>query len=221
MLKGPKASSSHDPAPEVVEFPNSPVASSSNTQQASREGSRTGKDQADSPAKVVQVSIRDSLRIAENHSDSSKINTKKTWTPSFVSFPPSFTIDFSSSSFNFHIQTLAVAALTKVFHCYKDDVHSARTVMRATAMPKPIHMAIKKVYVPRRSDLNMPGMSDKEKTGLIKAEYVDAVNTDWNEPAKRIILYAHGYIYQCSPKQEQKCINLHVYFYWRLHDVQP
>ena len=64
--------------------------------------------------------------------------------------------------------------------------------MKATSMPKPVHMAIKKTYIPRKTTLKMDGLADKDKMGVIKGEYIDAVNTDWNAPAKRIILYAHG-----------------------------
>ncbi|KAJ3411478.1 hypothetical protein HDV05_002131 [Chytridiales sp. JEL 0842] len=58
-------------------------------------------------------------------------------------------------------------------------------------LPRPIHIRIRKVKIPRREDLLLEGMNPSDATGLLKAEWLDAFAPPSPETSK-IIIYVHG-----------------------------
>ena len=77
-----------------------------------------------------------------------------------------------------------------MFHTYKDDVFKARLVLESTKMPRPLHVHIKKVRIPRKEDILLDGMKPEETKGTIKCEWLNNGPNSTADP--RVILYIHG-----------------------------
>ncbi|KAJ3272665.1 hypothetical protein HDU76_010892, partial [Blyttiomyces sp. JEL0837] len=140
----------------------------------------------------TRSNLENTVKIANAVLDSSKVVKRPTWTPTM------------------HI---TIATLTKMFHVYKDNLYKARTVIAQTAMPKPIHVSIKKVYIPRRDEVLPIGMdSEKEKAGKgVKAEWIDFHKIlDHGVASDRVIVYAHGGAYFMASRKTHRQVT------WRL-----
>ncbi|KAJ3110277.1 hypothetical protein HDU96_006756 [Phlyctochytrium bullatum] len=121
------------------------------------------------------LEVSRSMSMADGYADSSKVDKKPTWSPSFA---------------------MTVTALTKLFHKYKDDLDKGKKIIEQMRFPRPVHVKVKKVYIPRRADVLPAGMSPDDATGSLKAEWVDpSLNANLNVPAKRVIIYAHGWVF--------------------------
>ncbi|KAI8815882.1 Alpha/Beta hydrolase protein [Fimicolochytrium jonesii] len=84
----------------------------------------------------------------------------------------------------------------------KSSLWRARLITDKAAVPIPLKISLQKIYIPRRKDVLPEGMSAKDATGVLKAEWVDYhPHTDQHLPAERVILYVHGGAYFiCSRK---------------------
>ncbi|KAJ3100834.1 hypothetical protein HDU97_001888 [Phlyctochytrium planicorne] len=120
---------------------------------------------------MVHFKVKQSMTHADEYVDSSKVDKKKTWTPSY---------------------TIAVTALTKLFHIYRDNIGPGVKLINQAKFPKPVHVLVKKVYIPRRKEIRPLDMPENDAEGRIKAEWIDKLGSDVNTPAERVILFAHG-----------------------------
>ncbi|KAJ3098852.1 hypothetical protein HDU96_010927 [Phlyctochytrium bullatum] len=106
---------------------------------------------------------------------------------------------------------MTVTALTKLFHKYRNNIDTGKKILDNAKFPRPVHVLVKKTYIPRRGDVLPAGMNPEDATGNLKAEYVDAdTNADLSKPAKRVILYAHGGVYVMCSRKTHRAVT------WRL-----
>ncbi|KAJ3383159.1 hypothetical protein HDU80_001320 [Chytriomyces hyalinus] len=122
--------------------------------------------------------------------DASVVRRRPTWTPAYHA---------------------ATYGLNTFFHVMKDNVITGRSLMALGQLPKPVHVGIKKVLIPRRTDLLPFGMDVADAQGSITAEWIDsALSVDESKPSERVILYAHGGVYIGGSRKTHRQVT------WRL-----
>ena len=96
--------------------------------------------------------------------------------------------------------TLAIQGLRHIAQTGKTKVPLLKTITALSTLPTPIGVKISKVYVPRRGDVLLEGMNEKDGTGRIKAEWLDylqpeeAVRDETGQLIAKgsVVLYLHG-----------------------------
>ncbi|KAI9344207.1 Alpha/Beta hydrolase protein [Zopfochytrium polystomum] len=112
----------------------------------------------------------------------------------------------------------------------KDNLVLARSMTANVASPAPLNCSIKKVYVPRREDIVLDGMSANDAKGKITAEWVEFKKSDStaNQPGpstpkstgdgsalRRVVLYLHGGAYFICSRKTHRTVTWRVSKYSR------
>ncbi|KAJ3205081.1 hypothetical protein HDU67_009106 [Dinochytrium kinnereticum] len=139
---------------------------------------------------MPHVEVQRSMSMADEFIDSSKVQKKDTWSPTYL---------------------MTVTAMTKLFHKFKNNIGPGAKLINQARFPKPVHVKVQKTYIPRRSDVRPLDMKEEDALGNIKAEWIDrSVQSDLSKPAERVILYAHGGAYFMGSRKTHRAVT------WRL-----
>ncbi|KAJ3193737.1 hypothetical protein HK101_004281 [Irineochytrium annulatum] len=149
---------------------------------------QTDESPAAAPVVDGEDEIQQRLRIARTYSQEGSMNKRPTWNWKFVT---------------------TVKTLTGLFHKYKNDIDTGRKILNNTRFPKPIHVSVKKVHIPRRADARPLNMDASLATGNLKAEWIDA-STSTTASNDKVILYAHGGVYVMCSRKTHRAVT------WRL-----
>ncbi|KAI9331801.1 Alpha/Beta hydrolase protein [Zopfochytrium polystomum] len=134
--------------------------------------------------------VKENIKASESHVKRARdVKRRPTWSP---------------------IYTITASTITNMMYMLKDDVKTGRKAINLTAMPRPVHISIKKVRIPRRLDALPAGMTAERADGTIKAEWLDATTPHPKPGTHTVILYAHGGAYFFGSRKTHRQVT------WRL-----
>ncbi|KAJ3294439.1 hypothetical protein HDU79_011013 [Rhizoclosmatium sp. JEL0117] len=103
-----------------------------------------------------------------------------------IAWQPSWTLPY----------LISMTVAKRLVYSVRNNVVAGKLVLSNFKQPKPIHVGIKQVKVPRRKDYLLFDMDSSQAEGVVPGEWCDSsVKFDPCHPAEKVVLYAHGGVY--------------------------
>ncbi|ORY41627.1 alpha/beta-hydrolase [Rhizoclosmatium globosum] len=103
-----------------------------------------------------------------------------------IAWQPSWTLPY----------LISMTVAKRLVYSVRNNVVAGKLVLSNFKQPKPIHVGIKQVKVPRRKDYLLFDMDTSQAEGVVPGEWCDSsVKFDPCHPAEKVVLYAHGGVY--------------------------
>ncbi|KAJ3058308.1 hypothetical protein HDU99_006865, partial [Rhizoclosmatium hyalinum] len=103
-----------------------------------------------------------------------------------IAWQPSWTLPY----------LISMTVAKRLVYSVRNNVVAGKLVLSNFKQPKPIHVGIKQVKVPRRKDYLLFDMDSSQAEGVVPGEWCDSsVQFDPCHPAEKVVLYAHGGVY--------------------------